>query len=102
MGNGVGNYAEDRHTTMRVYDAMPPQLREAHRNAIFYIASGPSLKTCREAGAHEAIEQIIRTDMNAARKTAKKHWGKQAEDYLAVQRPRRRRDWLDKPPRSKL
>jgi hypothetical protein len=103
-----GNYDEDLHVSMRCYDALPPELREMLRNAFFQWATGPILKDLRKgrrdgrASEEGWLEHLIRKDARAVAADARKDWKAQAAAYLACQKPRRRRDWLDKPPRSPL
>lgn len=104
MSNAThGNYDEEPDVTMRCYDRMPAALREFNRNAMTVWASGPQLK---EIAGRESVssyvEHMVTSDVQSAREDASADWGKQAKAYLAAQRPRRRRDWLDKPPRSRL
>jgi len=106
-----GNYSETGDQMMAAYDRLPPLLREVLRNSVTAWACGPIrsriAKSIKAGGREDAVvgvyaSHLIDSDVDAVRSDAKKDWPKQSADYLAAQRPRRRRDWLDKPPRSKL
>ena len=88
---------------MRCYDLLPPEIREFMRNSIHSYATAPRLGMLRAGKTvPELHEELVQLDMKGTRRDADMDWRKQAADYLAAQRPRRRRDWLDKPPRSRL
>lgn len=98
-----GIFHEDRATSMRCYDALPPAIREFMRNAMHSYATAPRLGMLRAGMAvAELHEELIQRDMRNARRDAALDWKQQAATFLAAQRPRRRRDWLDKPPSSRL
>jgi hypothetical protein len=104
VGNQVrGLYKESRDVGMACYDQLPPAIRELMRNAVHMLATSPRLGMLRAGWTVEALhDQLIHHDASFVRRDAQADWGGQAADYLAAQRPRRRRDWLDKPPRSRL
>lgn len=80
-----------------------PLLRQVVRNSISQWACGPIVKLLRKGETEDGLAvELIGQDVAATRKKVKKDWQKQAPDYIAAQKPRRRRDWLDKPPRSRL
>mgnify|MGYP001178229267 CR=1 FL=1 len=96
-----GTYHEDSGRMSR-YDQLPAEVREIVRNAIHIMAPTPRLEALRRgADAAAVMNELVHTDVAASRKDALADWGKQASDYIAAQRPRRRRDWLDKPARSR-
>lgn len=98
-----GNYRESSDVRMRRYDALPAALREIVRNSIHIMAATPRLEAFQHGAAlADLMNELVHTDVAASRKDALADWGKQAADYIAAQRPRRRRDWLDKPARSRL
>lgn len=98
-----GSYRITGSRNMLAYDGLPPVLREVHRNCIFDFAVPPHLARLKKGEKAIVIaDQLMRDDVAEARDDAKRDWKKQAADYLAAQRPRRRRDWLDRPPRAKL
>jgi hypothetical protein len=103
MSNTDGSYKITGSRNMLAYDMLPPVLREVHRNCIFDFAVPPHLTRLKKGEkASSLADQLMHVDVDEARSDAKRDWKKQAADYLAAQRPRRRRDWLDKPPRSRL
>jgi hypothetical protein len=98
-----GSYAESGEAMMRCYDLLPAAVREVMRNSIHQWATGPRLSMLRNGyPASDLIEYLVHRDVALARRDAKFDWPDQAADYLAAQRPRRRRDWLDKPVNSRL
>lgn len=98
-----GEYYVSETTNMLAYDRLPAPLREAHRNAIFDYAIPPDLRALREGETVlSLIEQLIESDVETVRQDAKRDWQDQVAAYLAAQRPRRRRDWLDKPLHSRI
>ena len=98
-----GNYTETGEVGMRCYDLLPPDIREFMRNAMHSFASAPRLGMLRAGkAAAELHDELIQIDVKASRRDAQADWHDQAADFLAAQRPRRRRDWLDKPVNSRL
>ncbi len=98
--NDNGTFAED---TLKLFERLPPSLREAHRNAIFDYAVTPDLRAlARGTPVSHLVEELAQSDVGIVRQEAVAHWGEQARDYLAAQRPRRLRDYFDKPPRARL
>jgi hypothetical protein len=98
-----GSYHVTTEHNMRAYDSLPPALREIHRNCLYDYAAPPHVTDLRKGASVMAlIDSLMHSDVSLARRDAKKDWRGQHEDYLAVQRPRRRRDWYDKPPRARL
>lgn len=98
-----GSYRITPSNNIKAYDKLPAALREAHRNCFHDFACPPDVKAVKAGKAVEQlIDDLISTDAHFVRADAKKDWKQQAPDYLAVQPPRRRRDWLDQPPRSRL
>ncbi|MBX3580107.1 MAG: hypothetical protein KF723_23130 [Rhizobiaceae bacterium] len=112
MSNAThGNVSESGDQMMAAYDCLPPRLRELLRNSVTAWACRSMLGSLRKeirSGRREAdvvagwAELLVTQDVAAVRSAAKKDWPKQSADYLAAQRPRRRRDWLDTPPKSRL
>lgn len=104
MGNQFrGNYQEDSDIAMRCYDLLPPEIREFMRNAMHGFASAPRLGMLRAGKTvAELHDELIQIDVKASRRDALADWRGQSADYLAAQRPRRRRDWLDKPVNTRL
>ncbi|MCI5075675.1 MAG: hypothetical protein MRY80_11625 [Oricola sp.] len=88
---------------MKAYDKLPPSVRETMRNALMDWATQPYVTARRRdgIGANQLSDMIMRDDMSAARKDAKKDFGDQAADFLAAQPSRRKRDWFDSPPKRK-
>jgi hypothetical protein len=71
LSNGFGDYPEDRHTTLQLYDALPPAVRRAVAAAVTDWAIGPFtnwLRSGREA-EREIIEYIREDDAQRLRKS---------------------------------
>lgn len=98
-----GNYQVTRETNLRCFDALPPLLREVLRNCLYDYATPVTLKEVRRGTRHDLLaESLVASDMRYARDDAKADWGVQRDAYLAAQPARRRRDYLDRPPRARL
>lgn len=92
-----GNYRESGRQMMAAYDQLPAAVREVLRNAIVDWACRPILKEARELSPQRLCDELVKADAGTVRAMARKDWKKQCAAYVEAQRPRRRRDWLDRP-----
>lgn len=74
------------------------------RNAIHQFATAPryAMLASGEHTPESLVDHLIHLDVKATRRDVAADWREQAADYLAVQKPRKRRDWYDKPAHSRL
>ena len=97
-----GTYRESRETTMRCYDLLPPAVREIMRNAIHSFATAPRLGLLQAGtSVDDLCDHLVRYDAQCSRRDADADWQEEQADYIAAQRPRRRRDWMDMPARRR-
>lgn len=85
---------------MRLYDQLPAALREFNRNCLADWAIGPQLQRYSRLGVAAYIEHMIMADVSTVRRDARVDWGAQANAFVDAQRRRRRRDYLDTPPKG--
>ena len=98
-----GTYVENRHDGMRGYDLLPPEIRELMRNSIHSFATLPRLGMLKAGmSVSELRSNLMERDVRLCRRAATAEFGDQADDFIAAQKPRRVRDWFDRPPRSRL
>jgi hypothetical protein len=87
--------ATDTARNYRLYEKLPPRLREFLRNALHDYNLDGLLKQVRLQGEDAVINYMIRHDVEEARRDMPMLWGAQAEAYRAAQPPRRGIDYTD-------
>lgn len=103
-GNQIrGTYRETTEVSMRCFDLLPAEVREIMRNSIHKFATSPRLGMLHAGmSVGDLVDHLINYDARLVRDDAREDWAEQKVEYIAAQRTRKRRDWYDKPPRSRL
>ena len=94
-GNSKGGVRTNLARNFALYDAMPPHAREVVRNAMFDYNVTALAKDARKMSPAMFRTKLIYADMKIARREAARHYGAQADDYIAAQGSRKPREWTD-------